>query len=75
MLMQQNQRQDNKAAYAKWAGLGIEFGGVVAVFCLIGYWLDQKFNTSPWFLLTGFFLAFIGMFYNIWKQTRNLRDK
>ena len=68
-------RTDSKTTYARWAGFGIEFGGVVAVFCAIGYWLDQKWNTSPWFLLTGFFLAFIGMFYNIWKQTRDLRHK
>jgi F0F1-type ATP synthase assembly protein I len=61
--------------YAKWAGLGIEFGGVVLVFCAVGYWLDQKYNTSPWFLLAGFFLAFIGMIYNIWKQTKAMRGK
>ena len=75
--MQQNERpkDDVKAAYARWAGLGIEFGGVVAVFCAIGYWLDQKFNTSPWFLLIGFFIAFTGMFYNIWKQTKDMREK
>lgn len=73
--MQQNEQEDSKATYAKWAGFGLEFGGVVAVFCAIGYWLDQKFSTSPWFLLTGFFLAFIGMFCNIWKQTKNLRRK
>jgi F0F1-type ATP synthase assembly protein I len=75
--MRQNERpkDDFRTAYAKWAGLGLEFGGVVIVFCGIGYWLDQKFDMSPWFLLTGFFMAFIGMFYNIWKQTRNMREK
>ena len=44
-------------------------------FVLIGYWLDQRWNTSPWLLLTGFFVGFVGMFYNIWKQTRALRGK
>ena len=75
-IMQNEQNRDNgKAAYAKWAGLGVEFGGVVLVFCGIGYWLDQRWHTSPWLLLTGFFIAFIGMLYNIWKQTQNIRQK
>jgi F0F1-type ATP synthase assembly protein I len=75
--MQEDERQQDgdKMTYARWAGIGIEFGGVIVVFCAIGYWLDQRWNTSPWLLLTGFFVGFFGMFYNIWKQTRNLRQK
>jgi F0F1-type ATP synthase assembly protein I len=75
--MQKSERQQSgdKRTYARWAGLGIEFGGVVIVFCAIGYWLDQQWNTSPWFLLTGFFVAFVGMLYNIWKQTWDMRQK
>ena len=75
--MQEDERQpsNDKMTYARWAGIGIEFCGVVVVFCAMGYWLDQKLDTSPWLLLTGFFIAFVGMFYNIWKQTRNLRQK
>jgi F0F1-type ATP synthase assembly protein I len=77
--MQEDQRQNDqdgeRMTYARWAGVGIEFAGVVAVFCAIGYWLDQKWNTSPWLLLTGFFIGFAGMFYNIWKQTRDMRQK
>jgi F0F1-type ATP synthase assembly protein I len=68
-------KNDDKIAYARWAGLGIEFAGVVAVFCGIGYWLDQKWDTSPWLLLAGFFIGFAGMFYNLWKQTRSMRQK
>ena len=75
--MQQEEQKPNdvKTNYARWAGIGIEFGGTVAVFCAIGYWLDKQWNTSPWLLLTGFFVGFLGMFYNLWKQTRNLRQK
>ncbi|MGD0573504.1 MAG: AtpZ/AtpI family protein [Sedimentisphaerales bacterium] len=56
----------------KWSGLGVEFAGVVFLFCYFGYKLDEKFQTSPWFLLAGFFLGFIGMLYIIIKDTRNL---
>lgn len=52
----------------RWMGFGLEFGGVIIVFCYIGYKIDAKFNSSPYFLLTGFFVAFIGMLYTVIKQ-------
>jgi F0F1-type ATP synthase assembly protein I len=54
--------------YLKWSSLGIEFGGVIAVFCYIGYKIDAALNSSPFFLLGGFFIGFIGMFYLTYKQ-------
>jgi len=68
-------QNNNKQDYARWLGLGIEFAGTVAVFCYIGYKLDEALNKSPWFLLSGFFVAFIGMLYLIIKQTRGIRGK
>jgi F0F1-type ATP synthase assembly protein I len=61
--------------YARWSGLAMEFGGAVIVLCAIGYWLDEKFNAGPWFLLIGFFLAFATVLYNVWKQTQNTQKK
>jgi len=68
-------QNNNKRDYAGWLGLGIEFGGVVGLFCYMGYKLDEALNKSPWFLLGGFFVGFIGMLYLIIKQTRNIKDK
>ena len=68
-------QDNNKQDYARWLGLGIEFGGVVGLFCYIGYKLDEALNTSPWLLLVGFFVAFIGMLYLIIKQARGIRGK
>jgi F0F1-type ATP synthase assembly protein I len=68
-------QNDNKQNYARWLGFGIEFAGVVGLFCYIGYKLDEVLNTSPWFLLGGFFVGFIGMFYLLIKEARNIRDK
>jgi F0F1-type ATP synthase assembly protein I len=68
-------QNDNKQNYARWLGFGIEFGGVVALFCYIGYKLDEVLSTSPWFLLGGFFVGFIGMLYLIFKEARNIRGK
>jgi F0F1-type ATP synthase assembly protein I len=63
------------SAYLKWLGFGVEFCGVLAVFCYIGYKIDVHFGTSPLFLIISFFFAFTGMFYLILKETRNIWRK
>jgi len=65
------QKKDDQIGYSRWLGLGIEFCGVMGVFCYMGYKLDESLDSSPWCLLTGFFAAFIGMLYLIVKETRN----
>jgi F0F1-type ATP synthase assembly protein I len=73
MSLQENQSESKKwKTLMKWSGLGVEFAGVIIMFCYFGYKLDEKLQTSPWFLLAGFFLGFIGMLYIIIKDTRNL---
>jgi F0F1-type ATP synthase assembly protein I len=73
MSQQESQSENNKwKTIMKWSGLGVEFAGVIILFCYFGYKLDEKFQTSPWFLLAGFFLGFIGMLYIIIKDTHNL---
>jgi len=69
------QEKNNKKIYSGWFGLGIEFCAVVGLFCYIGYKLDEKFNTSPWLLLTGFFIGFTGMMYIIIKDTLIKQNK
>jgi F0F1-type ATP synthase assembly protein I len=64
-------QNDNKQNYGRWLGFGIEFAGVVGLFCYMGYKLDEVMNASPWFLLAGFFVGFIGMFYLLLKEARN----
>jgi F0F1-type ATP synthase assembly protein I len=75
MLKNEPKPDNTKSNYAKWFGFGIEFCGVVAVFCYIGYRLDLILNTTPWLLLGGFFVGFIGMFYIILKDTRDIWRK
>ena len=65
----------NSQGYTKWLGFGLEFCGVLAIFCYLGYKLDEKLKTSPWFLLAGFFVGFSGMIYLIIKETTNLGRK
>lgn len=39
--------------------LGLAIAVPIAIFGLIGRFLDKHYNTSPWFLLLGIFLALI----------------
>jgi len=61
--------------YARWVSFGIEFCGVMGLFCYAGYKLDERLSTSPWLLLAGFFLGFTGMFYTILKEMWNKKSR
>ena len=59
----------------RWLSLGLEFGVAAAIFCYIGYKLDAALDTSPFLLLAGFFVSFIGMLYLVFKQIKNMMHK
>ena len=48
-------------------GAGMELGGVIAVLTLLGWWLDGKWGTEPWLMLTGLSVAVVGGTYNVWR--------
>ena len=76
MHQEGNSQQDSdRADYFRWAGIGIEFCGVLGIFCYLGYRLDEALNTSPWLLLAGFFVGFLGMLYMLIKQAWPTRRK
>jgi F0F1-type ATP synthase assembly protein I len=70
-----DKKDDGKGSYVQWTGIGIEFCGVIAVFCYMGYRLDEAWHTGPWLLITGFFVGFIGMLYLIIKRAMNMDHK
>jgi F0F1-type ATP synthase assembly protein I len=49
----------------RFASVGFELAGAVAGLSLIGYWVDTKFNSSPWGILTGAALGIVGGLYNV----------
>jgi F0F1-type ATP synthase assembly protein I len=44
----------------------------MALFVGLGLWLDHKFRTAPWLLLTGVFLAFAASGYTIFLAVKRL---
>ncbi|MDZ7718681.1 MAG: AtpZ/AtpI family protein [Balneolaceae bacterium] len=60
--------------YLEYAGLGVEIAASFFVPILIGYWLDERYQTSPWWLLAGIFtgvLLMLSIFIKIAKDTNS----
>ena len=66
--------KDSSPQPYRWMSFGIELAGVVGLFMWLGHLADQKLQTSgPWWLLTGFFVAFVGMIYLLLKETGSFK--
>lgn len=46
---------------------GTELGLSVALLSLGGWWLDKRWETSPWLLLTGLAIGAIGGMYRLYR--------
>ena len=58
----------------RWMGVGIEFCIVVGFFCFIGYFLDKLEDTSPGWMILGFFVGFGVMLYIMVKRSQKDDD-
>ena len=54
----------------RWMGVGFEFCLVIGFFVFIGYWLDKLEDTSPGWMILGFFVGFAVMMYIIIKRAK-----
>ena len=50
------------------AGLGVQFFAALILFVYAGTWLDERFGTSPLFLLLGLFVGGGGSFYLSYRR-------
>ncbi|MBN2731547.1 MAG: AtpZ/AtpI family protein [Balneolaceae bacterium] len=60
--------------YAPYLSLGLEIAVGISLPILIGYWLDEYFETSPWLLLVGCVLGMINVFVIIFRLSKKLND-
>ena len=58
--------------WAAFAGLGLEMGTIVGVCTWGGYWIDQKFDSTPGGLLGGLILGLVAAGYTVYKALRVL---
>jgi ATP synthase protein I len=60
---------------AEFAGIGAQFALTILIFVYAGIWLDRRFGTSPWLLLTCVFLGAGGGIYSMYRRvTASQRD-
>lgn len=66
-------KQNWQQISARWMGIGFEFIFVVGGFSWLGNLLDKKSDTSPGFLIMGFFVGFITMLYIMIKRAGGIK--
>lgn len=49
----------------RYSGLGVELVGAVAALAAVGYWIDRRFDSSPWGVLVGAGIGIVGGMWNL----------
>ncbi len=55
----------------KHATLGVELAGILIVMMALGWWADQKFQTTPWLMLAGALFGMFGLGCKLWLIWRD----
>ena len=61
-------RKRVEAKYLRFAGVGVQYALTILILTLAGIWLDNKFETSPLFLVIFLLLAFVGATWSLIHQ-------
>jgi F0F1-type ATP synthase assembly protein I len=62
----------NIAPFYNW---GIEFVVYIGLGLLVGWWLDEKYETKPWLELAGCLLGIVLGFYQFFKMVLRKEQK
>ena len=61
-----------KKDHVEITSLGTEFAVAEILGAGLGYWLDNRWNTTPWFLILGVFAGFGLGFYIILRAVKTM---
>ena len=59
---------------APYLNIGGVFAGCLLIGVFLGHWLDGKWGTEPWMLLTGSLLGIVSGFYHFFKVVFGLQQ-
>jgi F0F1-type ATP synthase assembly protein I len=64
--------KDDQSALGMYrlVGIGFEFASTVGVMALLGWYLDKRWHTSPWLLVSG---IAVGFGFGLWRLIRAAR--
>ena len=62
-------KKNGKPSWIRFSGIGIEFASAVAVFTVIGYYIDRHYDSSPTALLICILLGLVGGMYNLIRES------
>jgi len=65
----------NFSGYGQYIQFGLQIGVSMALPVFVGVWIDNRYDTDPWFMLGGVFLGFISMMWTILKTAMELNAK
>lgn len=69
-------RPSPRPSWTRYAGMGFELAAAIVGFCLLGLWIDYRYQTKPWGLLICLLLGLVGGMYNLIRQAlRAVRDQ
>jgi len=69
------EREQGLAGYGKATEIiaaALQLAVAVILMFFLGNWLDGKFNTAPWLMLTGLMVGFAGGFYAFMRSVQKL---
>ena len=64
--------KDQDPSWAGYASIGLQIAVGVGLGALIGSWLDNKFNWTPWGVITGSMLGLASGLYLLIKEAMKL---
>ena len=59
----------------RFSGIGFEFVGMVVGCLFLGWWLDGKYGTDPWFMVAGLFIGTAGGFVMLMRVAKSLQNE
>jgi len=57
------QDESNLSKYGPLLSSGLELAVSVGIMCVVGYFLDRHFGTTPWLMVVGIFFGAAAGFY------------
>ncbi len=54
--------------WTRYAGMGVELGGAIIGFTLVGLWIDHRYGTEPKGVMIGAVLGIVGGMFNFIRQ-------